>query len=276
MKRAGVVLFPLILLAYVGLFLFQEKMVIKNLDQLTTLPSYRFFQAVSGYARQLCAESIYIKTSVYLGGTHKQKTLKKNEKNLADHFVLVSKLHPKFRDTYFLCEGFLPSISKESAARANDIIGTGQSTYPDFWLFDIFAAFNCFYYLDDHIKAASILNEAVQKPGAPSWLGRLASVLAAQGGELYTGLNWLKLMRSGEKDDSARARYDKDIRVFEQAISVQQAADRYANHYGKPPEKLEELVPEFLSEIPDPGKNFVYDWVPPTLKLKRPKTMGVR
>lgn len=275
MKRINLIL-PVVLIAfYIGMFFLQESLTIKNKEQLSYIPPYRFLLAALGYIRQMGAEGIYVKTSVYLGGNHSSKTLLKNEKSLSDHFLAASKIHPKFKDTYFLCEGFLPSLSKESANRANEVLTNGREAQPDFFIYGIFSAFNCFYYLDEYGKAANILKDILKNNSdAPPWLGHLASILSVQGGDLYTGLNWLKMMHNGEKDEKARGHYEKEIRIFENAISVQQATVRYKNKYGVFPEKLDMIVPEFMGAIPDPGKDFVYNWSPPNLKLMRPKTLG--
>lgn len=275
MKRISLFIPVIFMAVYVGIFLLQEKLVVTDKDQLSTIPPQRLIKASFGYVKQLVAESIYVKTSVYLGSNHPQRTLLRNEESIADHFIAITNLHPKFKDTYFLCEGFLPAIGKQSAKRANEVLDMGRRVYPDFMIFDIFSAFNCFYYLDEPVQAAGILKDIEKKHSdAPPWIGKLASILLAQGGELYTGLSWLKLMHKGEKDEKARERYEKDIRVFENAISVQQATIRYKNKYGVAPEKLDMIVPEFIRGIPDPGKEFVYAWAPPTLKLMRPKIVG--
>lgn len=275
MRRISLFIPVVLMMAYVGMFLLQEKIVLTNKEQLTIVPPHRFLKAAFGYVKQLAAESLYVKTSVFLGGRQTTKTMLRNEESLADHFSVISNLHPKFKDTYFLCEGFLPAISQQSAKKANEVLAKGRSVYPDFWIFDLFTAFNCFYYLDEPIQASVILKNAItNNKEAPPWFGHFASILSAQGGELYTGLNWLRMMHNGEKDEKAKKRYEKEIQIFENAISVQQATVRYKNKYGVFPEKLDMIVPEIMGAIPDPGKDFVYNWSPPILKLMRPKTLG--
>ncbi len=77
-------------------------------------------------------------------------------------------------------------------------------------------------------------------------------------------------MLAAEENEAVRARYEEEIAIFEQALEVQRALNGYIQHYGSAPQTLEELVPDFISAIPEIRDSFVLVYTPPTLHLKRP------
>jgi hypothetical protein len=146
----------------------------------------------------------------------------------------------------------------------------GIAEKPDNWKLPFYNAFNLFYYLDEPAEAAEILYKTTQIPGAPVWLGHLASFLSAKGGNIYAGLIWLKAMLAAEKDEMIQERYKKEIVVFENAVQVQQAVQEYSDLYNHPPKELNDLVPDIIPEIPKIGEGFSLSWEPPVLSLIRP------
>lgn len=67
-----------------------------------------------------------------------------------------------------------------------------------------------------------------------------------------------------------RTRYQQEIVIFKQALNVQTALNAYASQHGNAPNTLQQLVPEFLPQLPEIKDSFVLVYDPPTLRLQRP------
>jgi hypothetical protein len=129
--------------------------------------------------------------------------------------------------------------------------------------------------MNEPLKGAEAFTEAAKLPKAPPMFGHLAALLSAQGGNIAAGLISLKVMLAGEKDEVVRKRYEEEIVIFEQALQVQKALNAYAGRYGNIPAELEQLIPEFLLELPEIKDSFVLSYDPPNLHLKRPERTKV-
>lgn len=265
-----IIVFVSILLVYVFAFSIQERQNQYMPPHLTqTLPA-KVHKITAGYMVQLWAEMLYIKTTVFLGGRKPGQDPQSYVENLADHFSVIATLHPGFIDTYFMCESSLSSHGSDFVKKTNDVLEKGIAEKPDNWILPFFKAFNLFHYLDESAEAAQILYKTTQIPGAPVWLGHLASMLSAKGGNIYAGLIWLKAMLAAEKDEMMQERYKKEILIFENAVRVLQAVQEYSALYHHPPKELNDLVPDFISELPKIEEGFSLSWKPPVLSLIRP------
>lgn len=222
-----------------------------------------------GYLRQLGGEMQFIKASVFYGGVKPGRDPLEYAESLAQHFTAAAILHPHFVDTYFLCQATLPYINNEYTKQTNSILGLGMTALPDNFVLPFFVGFNHFYHLKDLSNAARFLKIASEKPNGPTWLGHLASVLAAEGGDIYGGLIWLKAMLAGEEDEKMRERYQHSIVMFERAVIVQQAINTYKNQHGQYPTALDALVPEVMAALPEFDPSFQLSWDPPILRLIR-------
>jgi hypothetical protein len=263
-------LFVCLALIYGTLFMHHEQAKQQAEPQLALPLPTPALKTILGYLRQLGGEMHFIKTSVFLGELDPSKPMDKYAVSLASNFEAMAELHPYFRDTYFLAESGLAHIGPEYARQANAILDKGIKAYPDDWFLPFFKGFNHFYYLKENRQAADDLLAASKLPDGPPWLAHLASMLAAEGGDIYAGLVWLKSMLKAEQDETMQERYKEDIAVFEKALAVQNAIFAYRQRYGRVPSILNELVPEFLPGLPDLGKDFLLVWEPPVLQVKRP------
>ncbi len=265
--------FFICLLVVYGLICFQQEQFTQKNQYYLPFPTPAIVQkSVLGFLRQIGGEMLFIKTSVFLGGKEVTKLTDMQTNSLSENFKVMSELNPPFVDTYFLCQATLPYLGTEKVEEANVILNNGINALPEKWVLPFYAGFNHFYFLNENIKAGEHLLNASRLPGAASWLGHLASVLAAEGGDIFVGLTWLRAMRESEDDNSLKERIDEDIAKFEQALKIEKAVLSFQDKYKTEPSDLELLVPEFLPEIPDFGKDFVLVWQPPFLSLKRPKT----
>ncbi|MFH2122305.1 MAG: hypothetical protein ABIJ50_02295 [Pseudomonadota bacterium] len=230
-----------------------------------------FYRIAAGYVRQLAAEMLFIRTSVFLGGVPPGTPATSYAEPLGNNFEVMTQLYPRFIDPYYFCQGFLTPISPEAAAKAATVFETGIAAFPEDLVLRFFYGTNFFLAMNEPLKGAEALAEAAKLPKAPPMFGHLAALLSAQGGDITAGLISLKTMLAGEKDEMVRKRYEEEIVIFEQALEVQRALNAYTVKYGAAPQALKQLVPEFLPQLPDIQDSFVLIYDPPNIHLKRPE-----
>jgi tetratricopeptide (TPR) repeat protein len=227
-------------------------------------------QVASGYLSQITSEILFIKTSVFLGGVKPGTPATTYAEPLANNFEVMTSLYPEFIDPYLFNQSFLAPISQESAQRANAILNTGIKTFPNNFVLRFFYAFNYYSYLNEPLKAAKAFEDAATLPDAPPMFGHLAALFSAQGGNITAGLVMLQAMLAAEQNEVVRERYQQEIETFEKALTVEKAIFSYTKRYHSPPEKLEDLVPEYLKYLPEIQHNFILIYEPPILRLERP------
>jgi hypothetical protein len=265
----GIFLAGLILL-YGSIFSTQEQKLQSRSFSLDIALPVNLYKVAAGYLKQIVAEMLFIKTSVFLGGVQSDTPPSSYADALGNNFEVMTQLYPRFLDPYYFCQGFLPHISPESAAKAATIFETGISAYPDEIILRFFYGANFFLSMNEPLKGAEAFAEAAKLPNAPPLFGHLAALLSAQGGDIAAGLISLKTMRASEKDDKVRIRYEEEIMIFEQALEVQKSLNAYTAKYGIAPQTLEQLIPEFIVNIPAAKDSFVLVYNPPNLHLQRP------
>lgn len=263
-------LFIFLFLCYGLLFTIQEKQVLEKEAVLKPALPVNFYRIVAGYTRQLAAEMLFVRSSVFLGGIKPGTPSDRYEAALANNFKIMTELYPRFRDPYYFTNSFLSPISSESAAKAAKIFETGITAYPEYLILHFFYATNFFLFMDKPLKAAKAFSEAATIPNAPPIFGHLAALLSAQGGDITAGLISLRAMLSSEKNEIVRQRYEEEIVIFEKALNVQKALQAYVKDNGNAPDSLSQLVPEYLEALPVIKDSFVLEYTPPNLSLKRP------
>lgn len=263
-------LFIGLLLVYGLLFFWQEKFIGQAKVTLAIpLPSV-VQKTVLGYLRQLGGEMHFIKTAVFIGGHFTNNPDETYANGLSTNFKVMTDLHPKFIDSYYLCQSTLAPIDAQRARDANAILQTGADANPDIWTFPFFQSFNYNHYLEDPRMAAHALRRASQVEGSPAWIEHLSSIRAAQGGDLLSGLIWLRAMHKAEENQRRKEKFGREIEDFQAALNVQKAVVSYRRKYGHDPELLETLIPEFLPALPTFKEPFLLEWDPPNLRLNRP------
>ena len=229
-------------------------------------------KVASGYGQHMAGFSLFVKTAIFTGGNNLTGLDEPTYAgNLAQNYDVAAQLYPKFIDTYFFAQSFLPHISKEYAAATNNILERGVAARPDYLFFPFFQAFNYLKYLDDPIKAADIFEKLSQMPDAPNWFASLSSKLRARGGQLAAGRDMLVVLYENEEYEGVKARYAKEIENFDKALMVQRALDLYRQEHGEEAPSLKDLIPDYLAALPDLHLGYVLQWEAPTLKLIYPE-----
>jgi len=261
--------FTCVFILYCFLFVQQEQLTQKTFLHLPHPLPAAVQKIALGFVKQLGGEINLVTAKLFLGGVEPGRDPETYAPSLAEHFSVASQLNPLFKDTYYFCQSSLPHIAPEYAKEANKVLKRGIEALPDNPVLPFFVGFNYFYYLKQPKDAAVYLRKVSQMPGFGPWVGHLASILAAEGGDITAGLIWLKAMYASEKNELTRERYKKSIIVFEKAESVQKAIILYHKQNGNYPQTLEALVPGYLPALPDLDNQFKLSWKPPTLRLIR-------
>jgi len=265
----SIVLLPLLLGIYIAVsYSAQVQLTAEQKGISPALPTRALELVGHSYLRQFMAEALFIKTAVYYGGL----TSMPDEASLdvmVQHFQAMQRLHPLMLDIYYRSEGVLAHRGIKYASAANDILREGRKALPDVVALPFFEGFNYDRYLNQSARAAVILREASEIPGSPRWIGHLASLLAAEGGNIRSALVWLKGMHAASDDAVMKERYQAEIEVFERALLVQLALEQYIGKAGKPPATLDVLIPDYLRQVPQFEKGYHLEYRRPNLFLKR-------
>lgn len=261
------------LLVYFVAFQSQERLFREYRSDLEAIPSHHIIKAATGYLRQITAEMVFVKASVFLGGlpqTSESENPPTYAPILSHNLRQITLLYPEFTDPYYYANAYLPPLGKVFAESANDILTTGISANPTDFVLRLFQGINQLNYLDDPLAAGETFQKASLLPNSPSMFGHIAAILTAQGGGLQVALISLELLRKNEENPFVRERYEKEIAMFHQAIELQNAVTRYYQATGAYPDQLTTLVPNYIKQIPTFDNLFELVWDPPQVKLKRP------
>lgn len=270
MKKTVFLWLLLFLGLYCACFMEQEQSFRQAYKPLQPLPTATFLQAASGYGRQVLAESLFIQSSVFLGGLPPGTDPDSYAGTLAHNFAQISALYPEFADTYYFAQSYLAHVAPERAREVNAILARGRTADPDNLAYPFFQAFNAFEYLGEPLKAAELFREASQLPNAPPMFAHLAVILSAEGGELEASLISLQALVRSSNDEGVRKRYEEEIAMLQQAQAVQQAVSAFAARHQRYPTTLDELVPEYFAALPQFGTAFALTYKPPRVGLIRP------
>ena len=261
---------PVLAVLYAGIFLWQERLFAEREQVLSFVPAERFLRACSGYWRQLTAETIFVKTAVFLGGLRPGSDKEAYAPPLANNYRQITLLYPEFRDPYYFTQGYLPYINQEAAKAANEILATGLASYPDSYELRLFMGFNYLNNLNEPLKAAEVFHEASLRPQAPPIFAYLAALFSADGGDLQAALTTLLMLNEAENDATVKDRYTHEIALLGKALGLFQAAKRYQAEHGNFPDIPERLVPDYVMDIPNFMPYFQLVWQPPQVRLQRP------
>jgi hypothetical protein len=156
---------------------------------------------------------------------------------------------PKFAGAYRFAAAALPHETMDGKVygvlKALQILEQGLRERPDDWQMGFLVGFLQSYYLRDFPAAARNLAIAAKEPGAPRWVGLLATRLAAQGGELQMATTLAEAMLAQANEDSTRqewqARVDA-LHMERDLREIEDAAQRYREIHGVPARSVHALV----------------------------------
>jgi tetratricopeptide (TPR) repeat protein len=156
----------------------------------------------------------------------------------------------------------------ERVREANRLLRRGIEHHPDDWRGYFYLGFNLFFYLGENQQAARVLEQAIQRPGAPVYLSRLVARLRSEAGNLDAAEVFLRELVRSAPDEYARAEYQgalDEIEVERRARFLDRARRAYRELSGSDisrPMDLLQAPHAVLSSLPSPEPSSL----PPALR----------
>jgi hypothetical protein len=158
--------------------------------------------------------------------------------------------------------------SEESVRAANRLLWRGIAHDPLDWRNRYHLGFNHFFYLEENLRAADVLEEALPLEGVPNYLGALTARLRLSYGGLEMAAGFLAELARTAPDEYARAEYLKaldEIETERRARYLDAAREEYWRRHGRDIESVEDLRrgPEAIApQLPAAHPEFdFYEWV---------------
>lgn len=165
---------------------------------------------------------------------------------LLDYSVEVDR---KFGGAYRFAAAALPHETMDGkvfgVVNAMQILEKGVRERPDDWRMGFLLGFLQSYYLRDFPAAARNLALSAKQPGAPPFVGLLATRLAAQGGELQLATSLAEAMLAQANEESTRKEWQDRVdalHVERDLRAIEDAAQRYREVHGFPARSVQALV----------------------------------
>jgi len=195
----------------------------------------------------LAADVYWLRTVQYFG-SQRLFAAQKRFDLLRPLIEITTALDPRLQIAYrygavFLSEG--PPAGAGRPREGIELLRQGTQQNPGSWRLRQDLGFFYFLYLGDARKAAMVLNEAAEIPGAAFWLRSLAADLLAQGGDRQDSRRmWQQLYDQAEEGvlkENARLQL-RILDARDQADALGAAVARFEARHARRPRDLRELV----------------------------------
>ena len=163
---------------------------------------------------------------------------------IADLIDVVTEVDPWVDYPYRFAAVWL-TRDREMVERGNRLLERGISYHPLDWRNRYHLGFNYFYYLDEQLRAADVLEEAIGLERAPDYLARLVARLRSKRGGLQIAGAFLSQMVESTEDEYKKAEYLKaldEIQIEERARFLDAARAEYWQRNGRDIERVPDLL----------------------------------
>ena len=212
--------------------------------------------------RSVVADFTFLEAIQVLGGIKTPRTAAGGaaDDRLLDRLLTYSTdLDPKFAGAYRFAGNAMPRRSTDekmtNVLQAETILKKGAQERPDDWRIPFELGFIQSYYLGRFAEAAVNLGAAAHTPGAPAYLGLLATRAAADAGELDLAERMATVMASEATEEATQEEWSKrlvDLRMERDLRKIEVAIARYRARTGALPPSLAALAKSGdLPRIPD-------------------------
>jgi hypothetical protein len=194
----------------------------------------------------LAADVYWLRTVQYFGG----QRLFSQEKDFALLRPLVeitTTLDPRLEIAYRYGAVFLSEPPPTGAGRPREgieVLEKGVRNLPLSWRLRQHLGFFHYLYLGDAQRAAAILEEAAELPGAAFWLRTLAADLLARGGDRASSRKMWQRMHDQEDEGILRENARLQLAIIDSldlADHVAGLVDEFEQRFGRRPGRLHEL-----------------------------------
>jgi hypothetical protein len=163
---------------------------------------------------------------------------------IADLIDVVTEVDPWVDHPYRFAAVWL-TRDREMVERGNRLLERGISYHPLDWRNRYHLAFNHFFYLDEQLRAAEVLEGAIDLKGAPDYLAPLVARLRSKRGGLQVAAAFLVQMVESTEDEYKKAEYLKaldEIQTEERARFLDAARTEYWRRNGRDIERVSDLL----------------------------------
>ena len=198
--------------------------------------------------RPLVADVYWVRTLQHYGRTKLSKDPNKEYSLLEPFLDLTTSLDPRFNAAYrfgaiFLAEPFPDGPGRPDQAVA--LLEKGLREQPQKWEFVYDIGFVEYWWRQNYPEAARRFQQAARLPGAPSWLGPLAAVTLAQGGDRRSSRQlWERVRQAGEADWLVRAAEQRlsQLDALDQIDRLETALSAASLRLGRAPTTWRDVV----------------------------------
>ncbi len=182
----------------------------KKIENLVYIPSGKFLSLMTLGYRDVVANFLWMKTSIYFG-EHFQ-----TDKNFTWIYRLVDSitdLDPSFYYPYLF--GAL-TLSDEigDTEKSNEVLYKGWTHIPNNWNFPFYLGYNAFFYDKDFQKAAKFIKAASELEGSPPYLKAMYVELLYKGNSPLVSEAFLTQSLEHIGSDEAREQLLKKIEAY--------------------------------------------------------------
>ncbi len=214
------------------------------------------------------ADVYWIRAIQYYGRTRLSESKEKHYDLLYPLLDLTTSLDPRFSIAYRFGAFFLSETAPGGAGRpdlAIQLLEKGMRANPDRWEYPHDIAF-VHYRRADYLHAAEWFRRAAQVPGAADWLGPMAAVTLARGGDRTSSRQlWQNIVSSSEESWIKRTGEHRlqQLDAMDQIENLNAVVRQYEARTGAPPQTWAELVgARMLPGIPVDPANTPYELNP--------------
>jgi hypothetical protein len=224
-------------------------------EEALYLRSGEGIRRLAGAYTALAADGYWIRAIQYYGGTKRrlqaQVPVPEPPPMLAmptsNQYALLypmlditTTLDPKFTIAYrfgsvFLAEAYPRGPGRPDLAVA--LLEKGLRAQPDKWEYMEDIGFVHYWYLHDHLAAASWFQKASDVPGSPWWLRSLAATTLAQGGDRQSSRVMWEAIRQSAQIDWLRQDAERrllQLRALDEIDALQQRVDAFSRGASQP------------------------------------------
>lgn len=176
----------------------------------------------------------------------------RNDKEYRDIYFLadlITDLDPDFEYVYHFAGVIIPyNQGRErwvNTLESTRILEKGLARFPDSVPLRVLHAYNLSFFHLQYERAAARLAETARLPGAPSYLGALATRLYAQAGRMEAGMELAASLAEEAGDESQRQAFQRRVlhlQLEQELRRVDAALKAFRSRTGQPASTLAELL----------------------------------
>lgn len=196
----------------------------------------------------IVADIYWMRAVVYFGGQRNAESARRNFDQLFPLLDLVTSLDPYFRVGYRFGSLFLAEPPPGGPGRpdqAIQLLQKGLDRDPARWEYAHDIAFVYYWWLDDYAQAAGWFKRAAEIPGAAPWLGPVAAITLAEGGNRQSSRTlWTEMYANTEIEwirTSAEHRL-KQLDAMDAIDELNRSTQQFIAERGRPPANWPELA----------------------------------